>query len=465
MTTLETGPTADDPALVEERLLERCDALVERARARGADEAEAFAVCSRSIAVRYEKGDLQLTQVDEGTSVGLRVFRDRRQGFACTNQAGAAAVDNAVADALALAGFSPPDEANLLPESQAITPLPSMVEPALAALDVEAAVERARALVAATQALDERISIDQASLDVSSTSVAVVGSSGVRAAESDAALSQMLFGMAIDGDDVGGFDYRSESVRRLANAAAAAERVVQRFASTVLGNLGAGAAESYRGPVLFAPSAFAEIFISPLVSAASAIAVQRGRSALAGKVGQQVASVDLHVFDDPTDLELLGAASFDREGQPCTRRPLVERGVLSGLLYNGYAARVDGVRSTGHAVGGARSVPGLGPHALVVSPGDGGDEAAMLARLQRGLFVQRFSGTVDPASGDFSGVAKSARWVEGGEVARPVRETLISGNAFELLRSVAALSTSLDRGSGGYRLPWALIDGVSVTAG
>jgi PmbA protein len=89
----------------------------------------------------------------------------------------------------------------------------------------------------------------------------------------------------------------------------------------------------------------------------------------------------------------------------------------------------------------------------------------MLAALDKGLFVQRFSGTVDPASGDFSGVAKSARWVEGGCVVRSLRETLISGNAFELLKRVEGLSSVTESIFGSARAPFALIDGLSVTAG
>jgi PmbA protein len=89
----------------------------------------------------------------------------------------------------------------------------------------------------------------------------------------------------------------------------------------------------------------------------------------------------------------------------------------------------------------------------------------MLASLGTGLLVQRFSGSVDPASGDFSGVAKSARWVENGVEVRPVRETLIAGNAFELIERILALSSHNEPLMGSGRAPWALLDDLSVTAG
>ena len=452
-------PRSFDPTVEEARLLERAGELLGLARAAGADQAEVCAVRAESVGVRFEQGDLKLTTVDEGTTLGLRVLRGKSQGFASTNQSDADSLRTIAADANSLAAISPPDDANVFPS-------PPPVETAgVAELPIGEIVECARELVSRTLAVDPRISIDKARLDVQRTSMVVRSSLGVRASESDAVIGLSLFGMAVDGDDVGGFDYWGDTVRDLGRLDEHVEETVQRFARAVLGNLDAGAAETYHGPVLFSPAAFLDIFISPLVSAASAVAVQRGRSALAGKLGESVAHASLTITDDPFDRRLAGAASFDREGVPTRRFPLLEAGVLTGLLYNGYAAAVEGRESTGHATGGARSVPGLGCHALSVAPGHGGDPDELRRLLDRGLLVQRFSGSVDPASGDFSGVAKSARWVEGGEEQRPVRETLFSGNAFELLGRLLALSSTSEVVMGSAIAPWALIDDVSVTAG
>lgn len=460
----ETVRTFDE-AREQEELLARCEELAQRALAGGADEAEAFGVRGQSIAVRFEKGDLKLTQVDEGSSLGLRVFREKRLGFASTNQCDERSLATTARDALTLSGFARPDEFNRLPQARPIARGLSLVEPALAELSVEEAVEFGREFLSRVKRIDPRISVDNAGCEVKRVTRAVHSSRGAHAAESDAELGFNVFGMAIDGEDVAGFHYDGDALRRLADVEPAMERCAHEFGSIALGNLKAGQAESYRGPVLFSPDAFMDIFLSPLVSAASAIAVQRKRSPLGGKLNERIAQAELDVFDDPTDRSLTGATAFDREGQPVARLALVERGVLRTFLYNGYAAAVDGRASTGHASGGARSVPGLGAHAIVVGAGTGGDRARMLATLGRGLFVQRFSGSVDPASGDFSGVAKSARWIENGASVRSLRETLFSGNVFELLKSIAALSSVRERCSGSVLVPYALVDGVAVTAG
>ena len=452
-------------ASTQSSLEERADELLARARSLGADEAEVCASQTQAVHVRFEKGDLKLTTVDEGARLGLRVFRERRLGFSSTNQTDPDSLQRTAGDANALARLSPPDEANVLPRPTGQARDLGLGRSSVAQLGVAEVVEVGRDLVARALAVDPRVAIDQASVQLARSSVLVRSSAGARAAEEDAALSLSLFGMAIDAEDVGGFDYWAATVRERAELEAAVAETVARFTSAVLGNLGAGAAETYRGPVLLSPAAFQSMFLSPFVAAASAKAVQRGRSALAGKLGERVAIEGLSIVDDPHDPELNGVGAFDREGLPTARYPLLEEGVLRGYLYDGYAAQVEGRASTAHAVGDTRSVPGIGPHGLCVAPGRGGSPEDLMRALDRGLLVQRFSGSVDPASGDFSGVAKSARWIEHGALVRPVRETLVSGNLFALLPRIVALSSGHESVMGSAKVPWVLVEGISVTAG
>ena len=116
--TVEPGRRAFDVRASEELVLARGRELAERARAAGADEAEAYATHGRSISVTFEKGDLRLAQVDEGGAVGLRVFEGRRLGFSSSNQLDEAALARTAADAVALARMNSPEPENRLPEAR-----------------------------------------------------------------------------------------------------------------------------------------------------------------------------------------------------------------------------------------------------------------------------------------------------------------------------------------------------------
>ena len=455
---------------IEEEELERRAALLTAAATEaGAGEVEVCVRAARSLSAKVEKGDLGQVQSDESGTSGIRVMIDGRLGFASTNQASDGALTTLAREAVAIARLSPPDEANVLPEPEAVDPATYMgprVDPDLAGLTVTDVVQGAQALADAALSRDPRLSVDQASFSSVAGATLITSTRGVRQFDGDAALSLSLMALATDGDETGGFDYRGVAVRDRASLDGELDRIAGEVADSCIGNLGARSGSSYQGPVLFAPSALQSAILQPLLGSASAIAVQRGRSFLAGRLGEAIAP-GMHVVDDPTDRSAIGARAFDREGLPARRFELVQGGELRGFIHNAYSAAVGGTRSTGHAQGGARGVPGLGFHVIDVGPSAPEapeDLATLLGVLGRGLFIQRFSGSVDPASGDFSGTAKSARWVEGGEVQHAVQEVMISGNAFDCLGRGLQASGAQERLGGSSSVCWAVADGVTVTA-
>lgn len=114
-------------------------------------------------------------------------------------------------------------------------------------------------------------------------------------------------------------------------------------------------------------------------------------------------------------------------------------------------------------------MPTVGSHCLLLS---GGEESwdELKARLTKEqsdfLLVHRFSGQVDPVTGDFSGVAKGAEWWNGGKHVYNVKETMISGNLFDVLsKDLFGLSRETQIIDSNDSSPYLIAGGVSVTAG
>lgn len=465
MSGTAADPRLEDPATAAAELLARCQAALEPA---AGVEAEAYAHSGSEVTVRCEKGDLQLASTGEGEVLGLRLLDQGRLGFASTNQLAPASLEGLCEDARALARVAPADPHNVLPEpasGASDRPATELWSADLAALGLESAVELATGVLETLVSEDPRVRVDQVEVRVARGVRACASSRGTACSEADCGVTVSAMGMAVDGDEVGSFDVGvlfTRSADRLDERARARAR---EWARAWLENLGPRKLDSYRGRVLLSPEAFLAILARPLLEAASALAVQRGRSALAGRLGQRIAHESLTLEDAPADTELFGAGAFDREGQPTRARPIVREGVLETWLYNAYSAHADGVASTGHAAGGASTTPRIGAAAPRVATGRGGDLSGLASELGSGLLVGRFSGTVDPASGDFSGVAKSARAVRGGRVSGAVGETLISGNVFEVLARPLVLGSEAVAVHGAARAPWVLADGISVTGG
>lgn len=450
------GPPSSHSA----RLLGLCDDVVRRSKELGASDVEVCAEYVRQTSVNLEQNDIKGGEVDEHHGIGIRLLLGDRVGFAYVNRLERDAIDDALQDAIAIARSTKGDPANALPRPQPLSPVEGLWDDAVADLPADVAVALAGELLDAALEVDSRVSVDSGSFTASAAHGAIVSSRGVRAAGSETSIVCGLFGMAVDGDEVGSFDQVFDGARRLAALSPAA--LGRRFGEQVLRLLRPVPGSSYKGKVLFGTETFEEIFVGTLLASADGDEVLKGRSRLKDKLGQRIASGRLTLTDDGTLPGAIGSAEFDREGMPHRPTILLEDGVLRSFLYDAKTAFRAGVEPTGHATGDARSLPSIGTTNLRLSPGETA-QSALLEQLHEGLFVGRFSGNIDSVSGDFSGVAKGSFWVREGKLGPAVQETLIAGNVFELLEHVLAVGDTTHRNFS-YEGPWVLVDGVDVSA-
>jgi len=185
-------------------------------------------------------------------------------------------------------------------------------------------------------------------------------------------------------------------------------------------------------------------FLGIVAGTLSGEAVQKGRSMFADRLGEEVAAPLLTLVDDPTDPEATSATSTDGEGLATRRNVLVADGRLERFVHNSETARRAGTASTGSAVRGYSSTPGVGARAVKVDPGRL-DPSELVAGIDDGLLVQGVSGLhsgVNPVSGDFSTGAEGLR-IRGGELAEPVREFTIASTIQKMLQDLAAVGSDV----------------------
>jgi PmbA protein len=190
-------------------------------------------------------------------------------------------------------------------------------------------------------------------------------------------------------------------------------------------------------------------------------------------VGASVAHPALSIYEDPANpARPQGWRPFDREGVPTARHNLIESGCLRHLGHNCYSARRAGSPPTGNAVGGARSQPAIGFANLAIELAPDAGVAVLseaelfaLADADGKLLLKRFSGNQDHTSGHFSGVAKNSYLMNAGTRGPAIRETMVQGDSFEILRHIVAAGATAHELPGGGLAPYVLVDGLSVTAG
>jgi predicted Zn-dependent protease len=281
------------------------------------------------------------------------------------------------------------------------------------------------------------------------------------------------------------------------------EKAVRAMAAELTAMRKAPVAETGTGAVLFEGMAAAQVAKlllgdhvggTPPPKTASAASDDGQESLLANKLKQKVASPLLSAVDDPLlgtgpgKAPLFGAYKIDDEGVPAQRVPLVEHGVLTGLLMT-RTPRKELARSNGHA----RAPRFAGPRAhvgtLVVSAQGGPDHGMTrkqllgeLARATKGGGVTQYvvrlvdDGLLPPGEDDLLTLFSFG----GGHGPPPVRplvvyrvdaggkETLVRGLALEnlqprSLKDVTAVGKDafvynyLDQGNGFSGIPTSIV--------
>ena len=135
-------------------------------------------------------------------------------------------------------------------------------------------------------------------------------------------------------------------------------------------------------------------------------------------------------------MDLASGYSVTSDGYPAENLKIVENGVLRSYLLDQYGANKTGL---------ARSKSSGGSY-VIEAGADALDD--MVADVEKGVLITRFSGGRPSDNGDFSGVAKNSYYIEDGEVKFPLSETMVSGNLAEVLRNICAISRErVDSGS------------------
>ncbi|MEZ5141658.1 MAG: TldD/PmbA family protein [Acidimicrobiales bacterium] len=406
------------------------------------EQVEAVVVRGTDTEVKAYEGEVESLASAQSQGIGVRVVHDGRQGFAYAGTLDESVVDETLAEARDNASFGEVDEYFGLAEPDGVPVVElDLYREALVAFPADRKVELALELERAVRAADPRIvGIESAEYVDSVGEAAIATTTGIRSSSRDTSCYVATYALAEqDGEVQTGFGFSVGRDPLELDVGVAAADAADR--ATRL--LGATKPPSERLTVVLDPWVTAQL-LGILAYTLNGEAVLKGRSLFADRLGEEVASPLITLVDDPTDPAFFTATDTDGEGLATRRNTLIADGVLQLFVQNAYTGRRSGTASTGSAVRGFSSTPGVGCMATSLVPGDR-SPAELLAEVGDGLLVQDVSGLhsgVNPVSGDFSTGAEGLR-VRGGEVAEPVREFTIASTLQKMLKDVAAVGRDL----------------------
>jgi len=407
--------------------------LIKKARANGADAADAMRVENASLAVGYRLGKIETLERAESGSLDLRIIIGKKQAIASTTDCQPQALDELVARTTAMAKAAPEDEFCGLAAANDIAENWPALESADEGLPAaEQLIARTRAAEDAARAVKGVTNSDGAEAGASTVDIALVSSNGFSGQRRCTHHSFSASVLAGDGTNMErDYDYAN---RVFARDLPSAEMIGKSAGERAVKKMGARKMPTAQVPVVFEPR-IANSLLANLSSAISGAAVARGTSFLKDKLGEIIFPENVSVIDDPLRVRGLRSYPFDGEGLLPQKRKIVDKGRLTTWLLDLRSARQLKMKSTAHASRGPGSLPSPSPSNFYFEAGTS-SPADLIRDIKQGFYVTELMGSgINNVTGDFSRAAVGF-WIENGTISFPVSEMTVAGNLKDMFRNL-----------------------------
>jgi PmbA protein len=426
-----------------------------RSARREAEQAEVFSVSSRAMPIQFEANELKQIQTKESSSTALRIFREGRIGFATAS--GGGGLEALVEMAVETSQFGSP--ANFqFPSSRDYSEV-CIVDPEVEEIAIEKMVEIGKELIARIRGHTPDILCD-VQVTKGTSFISLINSQGGEGRYARSFFSLSLEGILVRDTDMLFVGDSESSCRFSDNIDDLADRVIWQLEMAKK----KAAVATKLLPIIFTPNGVASALLSPLVLAFNGKAVFEGASPLKDKLGEQIFDKKLSLWDDATIAYGVGSYPFDDEGVSSQCLSLITNGVVANFLYDLQTAALTDTQSTGNGqrVGGGFPSPAIS--SLILSGGDISFQA-MVEDMKEGLVVEQLIGADQGnlLGGDFGGNVLLGYKVENGEIVGRVKDTMIAGNVYQVLKELLGIGQEARWVGGILQTPPLYCSSVSVT--
>jgi PmbA protein len=428
-------------------------ALVERSTA---DSTEVILSSNDQALTRFTHNAIHQNLASTNTEARIRVISAGRTGVATESALDERRLDAALARALELAKYAPPDP--LLPE----LPQPATYRPAEGPFSAAtgAATPELQAAIADEIFSAARGSQTWAAGYVSTTrgGLTIANSHGVLGSydATDAACNAKLTAS----DSTGYAECYSNDVDEIDGATVGKVAAEKTRASAQ-----PSAVDPGEWTVILEPAAFGEL-LAYVTGHFSAQAYDEGSSFFSHNRGLQFAGENVTIVDDYAH-PLHRGMPFDYEGTPTERVVLVDRGAAEGIVTDTTWASKLGWENTGHALP-APNAWGPHPRYVVVEAGTKTLQQ-LVAETKRGLLISRFwyIRTVDQRQTIVTGMTRDGTFlIENGTLRGGVRNLRFNQSIIEALARCEFSDTQLRTAGYSYSIvvPAAKIERFAFTS-
>lgn len=418
--------------------------VLSAALSKGGDFADLFFEYTISTSVVFEDSIVKESSEEVVRGAGVRVLSGNQTGFAHTADLTPKALSRAALTAAAIANRVSSEVAASLRENKFSGKVYDLSRPASEA-DLTSKIALVKEAYSAALGYDKRIVKATASLNDSLQAVVIANSEGLLASDLRPQVRLSVWATAEDGGKrntgrsyaggrVGMAFYEKEASPKTQGEKAAKEALL------LVSALDAEAGEQ---PVVLGRDESGVMIHEAVGHPMEGDAAWRKSTILWDKVGQQVASPLITIYDDATMPNYRGSLQLDDEGTPTVSVPLIEKGVLAGFMHDRLSARILMAKPNGHGRRESyRAIPIPRMNNTVLASGETPPEE-IIRSVKKGFYAQTFQGGQVQGTGKFTFSVSLGYLIEDGKLTQPVKNATLIGTNVQILKEVEMVGNDM----------------------
>jgi PmbA protein len=431
-----------------ERILEQAQKV--------AEAAEVFMISTEQTPVKFENNRLKHILSRQSQTVALRIIKNGRVGYSVSSDIDDVAM--LVKSAVETAQFGTPAKFEF--PSASAYPAVDIYDPAIESVSTERMMNLGEEMIAAVKKHTPEITCE-GSVSKSIATIRIINSAGAHAEYRKSIFNMGLEGTVVRDTDMLFVGEDDSSCHPLTDTGAVTAPVIRQLEWAKEQS----EAPDRALPVIFTPDGVASTLIAPLISAFNGKNVLEGASPIGNRLGESVFDSKLWLWDDASIPFCPGSRPFDDEGVATRRTTLIENGVPAAFYYDLQTAALSNTRSTGNGERHGGSLPSPSASVLMIKPGNISFED-MLADIKEGLVIEYVMGAEqgNVLGGDFAGNVLLGYKIENGKITGRVKNTMISGNVYQVLKDIAAIGSDAKWIGGSFCTPSIYIPSLSISS-
>jgi PmbA protein len=431
--------------------------IIDKCLFQGVEDSEIIYVQIESIPIKFESNKLKYIRAKQTEGVGLRIIYQNKIGFASgTNLT---KIDELIDHAISSALFG--QEARFrFPDGRNVNNNIDIFDENAATLKEKDIVDMGYDII--TRILDTEPKVKcNVEIGKSMSMIRIINSSGLDISYEKTYLNISVEVLLVQGQSlIWIFDgdvsckYTPQAIVDISDRIVRKLKLSKREDIISTGNM----------PVIFTPCAVS-MLVEPIEIGVNGKIVQKGVSPIGDKIGHQIVSNKLNIWDDATIAFAARSCPIDDEGITTSKISLIENGILKSHLFDLQTAGLMGVESTGSGYRDFDTLPTPNCSNLIIQPGDISLDK-MIKEISTGLVAAQVmgSGQSNILAGEFSVNVDLGFKIEKGEITGRVKDVMIAGNVYNVLNRIVEIGSEVQYWDGIFA-PSIWIDNISVVSG